>query len=385
MIFGINFVTLSGVLMIYSFPIFFLIISNWLSFARSRSVHLIALIAFMPFVIFVAGFRYYSDTDYIPYVEIFNSLPVLFDFTIEVAKETYGEVGFLLLNSLVKTLGMPFFVVTILAALFSITAKTYFAFKYSSSAFIVLTLYFCLHFVTTEFSELRWSIATGFILLGYNSFLKKNITFAIIFFMVAISFHYSAIMAIFILLGLLIASNRFWLCVFFVSLVVAIVFKSYPIQVYLNLGVDLYAFERLQRYLNDPSSNVGLFSILKVSLYPLAYCALGKFISRSGSDTSLYSSHILLERLSLIYISTALVCSFVPIFFLRLAPLVDFLSILVLVLYIDRIPSHVLRVYLKLVCTILFGAWYCISLSKSLLVPMEEGGLGLYRSIFETY
>lgn len=69
-------------------------ISNWLSFARSRIVQLIFIITFMPFVIFFAGFRYYSDTDYIPYVEIFNSLPVLFDFTMEVAKETYGEVGF---------------------------------------------------------------------------------------------------------------------------------------------------------------------------------------------------------------------------------------------------------------------------------------------------
>lgn len=360
-------------------------ISNWLSFARSRIVQLIFIITFMPFVIFFAGFRYYSDTDYIPYVEIFNSLPVLFDFTMEVAKETYGEVGFLLLNSLVKTLDMPFFVVTFLAASFSITAKAYFAFKYSSSAFIILTLYFCLHFVTTEFSELRWSIATGFVLLGYNSFIKGKITIAVALFMAAISFHYSAMIAIFILLGLLIKNRRFWLCVFFASLIIAIAFKKYPLQIYLNFGVDLYAFERLQRYLNDPSSNVGFFSIMKVSLYPLAYLILGRLIPKSGSDVSIYSSHALLERLSLIYISTALILSFVPIFFLRLAPLVDFLSILVLISYIDRIPSCTVRVYLKLICTILFGTWYCISLSKSLLVPMEEGGLGSYRSIFEAY
>ena len=371
--------------MIYSFPIFLLIISNWLSFAKSRLTQLVFIIIFMPFVIFIAGFRYYSDTDYIPYVEIFNSLPVLYDFTMEVAKETYGEIGFLLLNSLIKTLEMPFFVVTVLAAFFSISAKAYFSFKYSSSAFIVLALYFCLHFITTEFSELRWSIATGFILLGYNSFLKKNITTAIVFFVAAVSFHYSAMIAVFVLLGLMVASNRFWLCVFFASLVVAIIFKSYPFQVYLDLGVDLYVLERLQRYLNDPSSNVGFFSILKVSLYPLAYCVLGRFISKSGPDVAMHFSHELLERLSLIYISTALVFSFVPIFFLRLAPLVDYLSILVLVSYIDRVSSHVVRVYLKLGCTIFFGAWYYIALSKSLLVPMEEGGLGLYRSIFEAY
>lgn len=172
---------------------------------------------------------------------------------------------------------------------------------------------------------------------------------------------------------------------FFASLIIAIAFKKYPLQIYLNFGVDLYAFERLQRYLNDPSSNVGFFSIMKVSLYPLAYLILGRLIPKSGSDVSIYSSHALLERLSLIYISTALILSFVPIFFLRLAPLVDFLSILVLISYIDRIPSCTVRVYLKLICTILFGTWYCISLSKSLLVPMEEGGLGSYRSIFEAY
>lgn len=369
--------------MIYSFPVFFLVISNWLSFTRSREIQLVFLIIFMPFVIYVAGFRYDSDTDYIPYVEIFNSLPLLFDFTLEVASETYGEGGFLLLNSLIKTLGMPFFVVTLLAASFSISAKAYFAFKYSSSAFIVLSLYFCLHFVTVEFSQIRWSIATGFILLGYDAFIKGKATAAAILFLTAISFHYSAMMAVLIMMGLLISSRRFWFCVFFVSLILALVFKKYPLQIFLNFGVDLYVFERLQRYLNDPQSNVGFFSILKVSLYPLSYLILGRFAPSSGSGFSISPSHVLLERLSLIYMSAALMLSFVPIFFLRLAPLVDFLSILVLVSYVDRIPVRIVRIYLKLICTVLFGVWYFVSLSNSLQVPMEEGGLGPYKSIFE--
>lgn len=371
--------------MIYSFPVFLLIISNWLSFARSRKIQLVFLIVFMPFVISVAGFRYYSDTDYAPYVEIFNSLPLLFDFTLEVASEAYGEGGFLLLNSLIKTFGMPFFVVTLLAASFSITAKAYFAFKYSSSAFVILSLYFCLHFVTVEFSQIRWSIATGFILLGYDAFIKGKGTAAVILFFAAISFHYSAMIAVFIMAGLLISSRRFWFCAFFVSLILAIVFKKYPLQIFLNFGVDLYVFERLQRYVNDPLSNVGFFSILKVSLYPLSYLILGRLTPKSGLRFPIPPSHILLERLSLIYISAALMLSFVPIFFLRLAPLVDFLSILVLVLYVDRIPVRIVRIYLKLMCTIFFGGWYFVSLSNSLQVPMEEGGLGPYKSIFEAY
>ena len=81
--------------------------------------------------------------------------------------QLYGEPGYLILNSLVKTLGGSFVLVSALCTATSISLKLFFFRKFCQFAALSLSLYLCIHFLTIEFIQIRWAVASSFLLLAF--------------------------------------------------------------------------------------------------------------------------------------------------------------------------------------------------------------------------
>lgn len=366
----------------YLFPIYFLFLSWIMSHSVDRKSSVVVLITAVTFVIFFSGFRYFSDTDYLAYYSIFNSLPTINNLNYNVFTDTYGEPGYLFVNVLTKSMGLPFFFVTLFASLVSIGAKSFVAYKYSKSAFLVFSSYLCMHFVTTEFSELRWSISTGFLVLGIYNHAQKNKSLSLLLFLVATAFHYSSILVIFIVLIAKYLSKKSSIMIFFISLIFAFSFKFIPTGFQLDLNTNLFILSRFQRYVNDIDSNVGFISLFKLLFYFLLIYTVSFIKTRSFS---FYLNENLKDFEGMLYLlmSAALLLSIVPIFFLRLAPLFDFFALIVVFNVVDKLTRLESKIFVKSVCILLFGLWFLISLPRSLDVPVSEGGLGEYRTVLD--
>lgn len=367
----------------YLFPLYFLCISVVLSLIVDKKANFVFLVIFMPFVIFFAGFRFHSDTDYLAYINIFNSLPKLERVSFDVFINTYGEPGYLLMNIIIKTVGLPFFFVTLIASFISLGAKAYFAMKFSHSAFLVISLYLCMHFVTTEFSELRWSIATGLLILAIHYRYLDKIFKGFILFLLSVFFHYSSILVILIVMLAKYFNKSRVLILFSLSFLLALAFKFFPASINLQFESDIFILARLQRYVNNIDSNVGFISLSK-SLFYIILIMTASFIKHRSIKAYFSNKADDFEIVFFLLISVSLCLSFVPIFFLRLAPLVDFFAIIVIFNLVDSLKKKNTRFLLKCICIFFFGLWFVISLPRSLDVPLTDGGLGEYFTVLKT-
>ena len=62
---------------------------------RERRVELVIFLLLATNVILLSGLRWNSDTDYEGYLALFESVPDLNDFNLDLAKGLYGEIGYL--------------------------------------------------------------------------------------------------------------------------------------------------------------------------------------------------------------------------------------------------------------------------------------------------
>lgn len=362
-------------LLIYLFPIFYSYLF-FLSACLKKEINFSLSILVCFTVVLFSGLRYFSDTDYLAYYDIFASLPKLNNLTATDIQNTYGEVGYLYLNVFIKTLDFDFFVVTIISAFISIFGKFFFVNKFCYSTPLVLTCYLAMHFVTTEFSELRWSVATGFSFIAFCCFYYKKYYYIVFFFGLAIFFHYSTVLLLPILLV-----NRFSVSfifsVFLSSFLVALLYKFFAFSVNLDLNSSFYALTRLQRYLNDPDSNVGFISLGKL----VFYISILFFITVVSRNRNYDDVSVFLYKVALCVASVGLFLSVAPVFFLRLAPVFDLFFLSLIFREITHLKVKTNRIFFTFVVVFLFSLWQLIALPRSMSVPLEQGGLGQYRTV----
>lgn len=362
-------------MIIYLFPIFYSYLFS-LSICLKKEVNFSLSILVCFTVVFISGLRYFSDTDYLAYYDIFASLPKLNNLTVSDVQNTYGEVGYLFLNVFVKTLNFEFFVVTIVSAFISIFGKLLFINKFCYSTPLVLTCYLAMHFVTTEFSELRWSVATGFSFIAFCCFFYRKYYYVVVFFGLAVLFHYSAIL----LLAALFLSRVSTRCVFSLfafSFVMSVFYKLFDFSVSLDFNSSFYALARLQRYLNDPDSNVGIISLGKLIFYVATLSSIS-LVSRGRKYDDI---SVFLYKVALCTASIGLFLSIAPVFFLRLAPVFDLVFLTLIFREIAFLKIKTNRLFFTTILIFLFSLWQLIALPRSLSVPLEQGGLGIYQSV----
>lgn len=114
-----------------------------------------------------------------------------------IAMTKYGiEPGYDLLNKIVIWCRLGFQWILIISAIVSMYFVVDYIKQHSESVHYSLWLYITFTLFQTNFTRIRQGIAIGFVLKGYDLLSKKKTYKAIIFFVIAIAFHYTSIVAI---------------------------------------------------------------------------------------------------------------------------------------------------------------------------------------------
>ena len=118
---------------VYFAPIAMAFLSILVILVNERRADLLLLSLIVLYVVTISGFRYFSDIDYVPYLDLYRETPRLTEWRLDDLRVLYGEPGYLFFTSLVKSAHGHFFVVTFLASLCPLWLMTTFALAVSPS------------------------------------------------------------------------------------------------------------------------------------------------------------------------------------------------------------------------------------------------------------
>jgi EpsG family len=347
-------------MVVYFAPLLFLLWALIAQIRRNKQADIRALAVCTFVIILIAGLRWYSDIDYEPYVEMYEDNPSLGGFNQESISALYGEAGYLFLSAIFKTLGGGFFLLAFACALSSVFLKSTVLRRLSGQASLAMCLYLCLHFITIEFIQMRWAVATGLLSLGFCFQYLQKYRAAVLCFALAPAFHYfSFLFWIVALLVTLKGYKRFYL-LFVASLLGALLLKIDYLSQFLVSDSDIYLLTRLTRYASDPVSRVGLFSYAKLVLYPAIYVLCVWY--RPSYPWKTERLNLFLFKLSLVALSVTFLVSFVPIFHFRATVIADFFSVIWVLNAMDKALEGLAKSLSFAVLGALFGVWYLIDL-----------------------
>lgn len=125
-------------------------------------------------LICVAGFRYRIGYDTINYMESFNSpyYPTLSDFRF--GTDYGGDIFWVMLNSLAKSIGGGFYTVQFLQAGIVNVIVFWFIRRHSPKPFLGILLFFLFQWWNYCFEAMRESIAIAFYLFGLDALISEN-------------------------------------------------------------------------------------------------------------------------------------------------------------------------------------------------------------------
>lgn len=322
--------------------------------ARNRAPGAIVLLILALCTIIISAFRWMSDIDHVDYLEMYAETPVLANFNPESIRDLHGEPGYLLLTAIFKTLGLSFPMLSMVCAVFAITAKAWVASRFSRGASLALCLYLCVHFVTIEFIQIRWAVASAFIVLAFYMQFKRSLFTAASFFLLAITFHYFAAIFALVMMVLEIKKQSLFYIMIVAILLFGIFISRADGSIELAIASDVYVVKRTIRYLIDPLSNVGILSYLRLAMVPLAFF----FCTRIHPSLFLDSTTLFLKRITFLSISFAFLFSFVPLMHFRAVVIADFFSFLLLCRMIDvKMPKFTMASIL-IIFSVLYLVWF---------------------------
>jgi hypothetical protein len=348
-------------MLIYYSILLFVVAALFAFLYKDRRVDFIVFIVGGGIISLIAGLRKDCDIDYPGYLDMFDDTPTLQDFNFRSTEALYGENGYLLLNSLVKSIGGPFSVLVFFCALIAVGSKMFAIQKLASYRALALSLFCCLHFVTIEFIQMRWAIACGFVTLGiWNLYLDRK-TRALVWIAAGVGCHYYS--ALYLVLFLIIVLKREW--PYYVILVAgylwALAFRGDILGYFLVDQSEIYAVKRYASYVVDPLSKLGIFSYLKISLFPVIY-----IFARLAYPTKCKNDRMInfLFKASFLVIAATLFVSSVPMFHYRAVVIADFLSILLVVTLIARVFTPQIGNIIAITLTIGLSWWYVLDVAN---------------------
>jgi hypothetical protein len=351
-------------MVVYFAPLFFLLWALIAQIRRNKRADMRALTVCTFGIVLICGSRWYSDIDYEPYVDLYNDTPVLSEFNQESITPLYGEAGYLFLSSIFRTLGSGFLFLAFGCALASVFLKSTVIQKLSGQASLAMCLYLCLHFITIEFIQMRWAIATGLLSMGFCFQYLQRYKISVLCFALAPAFQYfSLLFWIVALLVTLKGYKRFYL-LFVASFLGALLLKIDYLSQFLISDSDIYIFTRLTRYADDPLSHIGLLSLAKLVMYPAIYTLCVWY--RPSYPWKTDKLNLFLFRLSLVALSVTLLVTFLPILHFRATVIADFFSIIWVLNAMDKALDKEARMVSFAFLGILFAAWYLVDLSNNI-------------------
>ncbi len=351
-------------MIIYIFPIFITIMAVISSLSRDRVLKYYHTILIALGFILIAGLRSYSDIDFVGYMDIYNEVPTVVMFNFNSIGEIYGEPGYLFLNSILKTAGIGFYLASFLFVLISIFIKTRVSLKFSAMPSLSLCLFFCIHFITIEFIQIRWAIATSLLILGFYFQYKRNLIQASLIYLIAGSIHYFSFIFIIVSLLMELRSEKIFYTLLIMLGLMGSIFQSDVLMGYLTQTQDLYIVRKTVLYLGEGVSQLGIFSYLKLILYLSIFVSIRTLAPhfnqfKAGKDIFVY-------KLSLATISLTLFCSFIPIFHHRAVVIADYFSIISIINLFEVNSGKKIIQVSKYVIIMLFLIWYSFDLYNAI-------------------
>jgi hypothetical protein len=326
-----------------------------------RRVALAGLLGVALAAVALSGLRWDSDADHIEYAWLYEDTPSIFDLSLDSISELYGEPGYLFVSSIFRSFGAEFYALSFLCAFFAITAKAFIAQRLVHASGLALCLYLGIHFVTIEFIQIRWAVASSLLGLAFLAQHRGKHLQLLVCWLLAFSFHYFSAIFAPILLLLYIKKERYlYLVLVLMMTALALIFSSAALNPELG-DAEAYIIRRLLRYLSEDISTVGIVSYIKLLAYPIAYFAF-TIGARQVADDGIV---VFLRRLSFMLIVMTASLSFVPIMHHRTVVLADFFSILLLVRVIEQRFSALERASLFAAMTVPFGLWLVLDIAAN--------------------
>jgi len=151
-----------------------------------------------------SGLRYQTGYDWMPYTELFEGIPNVWNegfLTLQLTNLPPMELGYVAFNFLVRVLGLSVDYIFLGCAFFNIFAlnRLLGSFRCNVPIAIIFHVGFC--FIFFYFSTIRQGCAVGFVLLACREMiLTRRLYIIMLYFVVSLSFHVSAIIYLPILL-----------------------------------------------------------------------------------------------------------------------------------------------------------------------------------------
>jgi hypothetical protein len=246
------------------------------------------------FLIIICGFRFHTGYDYGSYEYLFH---VISDNKLWFSIEPSFGALILFFN---KYGTFRLLILTI--AIISISIKIIFFYKESDAPFLSILLYFSTVFISTDFGQIRQGIATSFALIAINAIYDKKFIQFILFAIVAISFHYSAIIVVpfYFIIHKPIFEEKF-IYLFFFSLFFSFIFVPF-LNVIVNVLHIPYITAKFYEYESNDSSIITLFliGIMKFTIIFFYYLNKNKLLKNRKQQffLTLYIWGYLLSLLS---------------------------------------------------------------------------------------
>ena len=325
-----------------------------------REVELVTLFIIGVAAISISALRWASDIDHMEYAQMFEENPDLPAFNADSIATLHGEPGYLFISAIIKSLGFGFVTLSSICALFAIGAKVLVAKGLSRSSSLVVALYLCIHFVTIEFIQIRWAVATALIMIAIYLQARRHLAAAFAVLLVSTSIHYFA--AIFFLVCLLaeVRNEKTFYAVVFLVALAGVGLAADGFHFPLVGDSELYVVKRALRYLTDPLSDVGVLSYAKIAIFPVLFCILEKKYPHVKNDKVVR----FLKRVAFASIAATMLVSFIPLMHFRAVVVADFLSLLLVFRMLDHRVRVEDRAAIALVFCALYGTWFVVDIDN---------------------
>lgn len=185
--------------MLYIFIIILLFVLCYHYDYQGHKVHRIEWYLFIWLIfVFVAGLRYRIGVDTVRYMMGFDELPDLMEYKdFDFESTRYGR-AYLLLNAIVKTLFSNFVAIQFVLAIIVNGVIFNFIYKNTKHIFLAILFYFIFQYFNYNFEILRESCAISIFLISWPYFVKKKWWSYYICCAIAILFHPSALITLFV-------------------------------------------------------------------------------------------------------------------------------------------------------------------------------------------
>lgn len=240
-------------------------------------------------LILIAGLRFRLGEDTINYLYAFyHETPGLFDIDNNVFLSSGDPPLWILLNSIVKTLGGRFFVVQIIQATLLITLMLIYFKKHSSYPFACVTLFFLWRYQLYSMVVMKAAIALSVILFANDFFLEKKHIKGFLLILIATGFHQTSLLLIITPFFLFLRFNVIGLFLLVCTFFIGAFLQSMLGDVFTLFEIAEGTSNKLDNYLDSDfmtqNHNMSYFivNIFPIIIYPLLSLL---YLKRSCKDS----------------------------------------------------------------------------------------------------